>query len=135
MLLFYILLERPFNLKKCEWCVELYDDMFNWAFAIGKTILEKSEKGEDLLRKLIFDIRGEDLPGRFLEKLSSRLTEYKTNRNIAIDVSMYGKLFERGWYGDRFRYMKSAILSGFLNSLGSLRRKEKKGGESSGKQG
>jgi len=96
----------------------LYSEIYNWAYAVGKTILKQSDKGEDLLRRLIFDIRGEDLPGRFLEKLSSRLTEYKTNRNIAVDVSMYGKLFEkRVWHGDQFRYMKSAILSGFLNSL------------------
>ena len=104
----------------------MFDEIYNWAYAVGRTILEQSDKGDDLLRRLIFDIRGEDLPGRFLEKLSSRLTEYKTNRNIAIDVSMYGKLFEkRVWHGDRFRYMKSAILSGFLNSLsGSASEKE-----------
>lgn len=111
----------------------MYEDVYNWAYAIGSTILEESEKGEDLLKKLIFDIRGEDLPGRFLEKLSSRLTEYKTNRNINIDVSMYGKLFERRWHGDSFRYMKSAVLSGFLNSLASFGRKKQKGGKSSEK--
>jgi hypothetical protein len=97
----------------------LYDQIYNWAYAVGKAILENRDKGEDLLRKLIFDVRGEDLPGRFLDKLSNRLTEYKTNKNIAINVSMYGKLFERSWHGDSFRYMKSAVLSGLLNSLGS----------------
>lgn len=97
----------------------LYDEIYNWAYAVGRTILEQSDRGGELLRRLIFDIRGEDLPGRFLEKLSSRLTEYKTNKNIAIDVSMHRKLFEKIWHGDRFRYMKSAILSGFLNSLSS----------------
>lgn len=99
----------------------MYDDTYNWAFAVGRKILDNSDKGEDLLRRLIFDIRGEDLPGRFLEKLSSRITEYKTNKNIAIDVSMYGKLYEKKWHGDSFRYMKSAVLSGLLNSLASYR--------------
>jgi hypothetical protein len=101
----------------------LYDEVYNWAYAVGRTILEQSDKGDDLLRALIFNIRGEDLPGRFLEKLSSRLTEYKTNRNIAIDVSMQRRLFEKKWYGDSFRYMKSAVLSGLLNSLGSRSQK------------
>lgn len=95
----------------------MYDEIYNWAYAVGRTILEQ-EKGDDLLRALIFNIRGEDLPGKFLEKLSSRLTEYRTNRNIGIDVSMQRRLFERKWYGDSFRYMKSAVLSGLLNSLG-----------------
>jgi len=97
----------------------MYEDIYSWAYAVGKTVIEQSDKGEDLLRRLIFDVRGEDLPGRFLEKLSNRLTEYKTNKNIAIDVSMYGRLFEKKWHGDSFRYMKSAVLSGLLNSLGS----------------
>lgn len=99
----------------------MYDQIYNWAYAVGRTILKNSDKGEDLLRRLIFDVRGEDLPGRFLEKLSNRLTEYKTNKNIAIDVSMYGKLFERKWHGDSFRYMKSTVLSGLLNSLATPR--------------
>ena len=105
----------------------MYGEIYNWAYAIGTTILEQSDKGEDLLRRLIFDIRGEDLPGRFLDKLSNRLTEYKTNRNINIDVSMYSKLFDREWHGDSFRYMKSAILSGLLNSLASYTRKRRGG--------
>jgi hypothetical protein len=105
-----------------------YQDIYNWAYAVGRTVLSGSEKGEDLLRRLIFDVRGEDLPGRFLEKLSGRLTEYKTNKNIALDVSMYGKLYEERWHGDSFRYVKSAVLSGFLNSLASKTRKQS-GGE------
>jgi len=97
----------------------LYEEIYNWAYAVGRTILSGSDKGDDLLRRLIFDVRGEDLPGRFMEKLAGRLTEYRTNKNIAIDVSMYGKLFEEKWHGDSFRYVKSAVLSGFLNSLSS----------------
>lgn len=107
----------------------MYDQIYNWAYAVGRTILAGSEKGDDLLRRLIYDVRGEDLPGRFLEKLSERLTEYKTNKNIAINVSMYGKLFEERWHGDSFRYAKSAVLSGFLNSLVSSKSRTKSGGE------
>ncbi|MEM2112244.1 MAG: hypothetical protein QXX08_10290 [Candidatus Bathyarchaeia archaeon] len=107
----------------------MYEEIYNWAYAVGRTILKESDKGDDLLRRLIFDVRGEDLPGRFLEKLSGRLIEYKTNRNIAIDVSMYGKLFEVRWHGDSFRYVKSAVLSGFLNSLASSGSRKKSEGE------
>ncbi|MEM3488646.1 MAG: hypothetical protein QXE05_03810 [Nitrososphaeria archaeon] len=64
-----------------------------------------------------------------MEKLSGRLTEYKTNRNIAIDVSMYGKLFEVKWQGDSFHYAKSAILSGFLNSLSGNKSEKKSEGD------
>jgi len=102
--------------------VSYYGDIYNWAYAVGMTILGKSDKGEDLVKRLIYDMRGEDLPGRFLDKLSGRLTEYKTNRNIAIDISIYGKLYEHNWYGDSFRYVKSAVLSGFLNSLATTRK-------------
>lgn len=103
-----------------------YGEIYDWALHVGRKILEKDD---GLVRRLIFDIRGEDLPGRFLEKLSGRLTEYKTNKNIAIDVSMYEKLFETKWYGDSFRYVKSAVLSGFLNSLASSRSQARKGDE------
>jgi len=105
-----------------------YGEIYGWALHVGQKILEKDD-GLPLVRRLIFDIRGEDLPGRFLEKLSGRLTEYKTNKNIAIDVSMYEKLFEAKWYGDSFRYVKSAVLSGFLNSLASSRVQARKGDE------
>ncbi|MBX5321272.1 MAG: hypothetical protein ACQXXG_02925 [Candidatus Bathyarchaeia archaeon] len=107
----------------------MYEEIYNWAYAVGLTILERSDKGDELLRRLIFDIRGENLSGRFLEKLSGRLTEYKTNRNIAIDVSMHGKLFEVKWQGDSFHYAKSAILSGFLNSLSKHKGQIKSEGE------
>jgi hypothetical protein len=106
-----------------------YEDIYDWAVHVGQIILDKSDKGEDLVKRLIYDIRGEDLPGRFLDKLSGRLTEYKTNKNIAINVSMYEKLYKNSWYGDSFRYVKSAILSGFLNSLASSKIRERTGGE------
>ncbi|MEM3382016.1 MAG: hypothetical protein QXQ11_07675 [Candidatus Bathyarchaeia archaeon] len=101
----------------------MYDKFFDWAFEIGMTIRcegkkEPSKRGEDLLRRLIFSIRAEQTPGRFLEKLSETITEYKTNRNIGLDVEMHPEFFNQSWSADRFYYLKSSIISGFLNALG-----------------
>lgn len=75
----------------------MYDIFFSWAFEIGMTIKEKapSDKGEDLLRKLIFNIRAEETPGRFLDKLSETITEYKSNRNINLDLWLHPKIYSR----------------------------------------
>jgi len=92
----------------------MYDRYYSWAFAIGMRI---KEKDEELLRKLIFEIRAEETPGRFLEKLSSTITEYRTNKNINLDISIDGSIFEQTWFADRFYYLKSSILSGLLGAL------------------
>ncbi|OQX86869.1 MAG: hypothetical protein B6D55_04955 [Candidatus Omnitrophica bacterium 4484_70.2] len=95
-----------------------YEKFFGWAFATGKEIL-KANNGEKLLKRLIFDIRAEETPGRFLEKLSERITEYKTNTNIRADVEIYPEIMQKEWHADKFYYLKSAILTGFLNALSS----------------
>ena len=94
------------------------EKFFKWAFSTGRKILD-CDNGEKLLKKLIFEIRSEETPGRFLEKLSERITEYKTNTNIQAKVDILPGLFEFKWHGDSFYYMKSAILAGFLNALSS----------------
>ena len=94
----------------------IYETIFKWAYRIGMTIKERDEK---LLRRLIFAIRGEETPGRFLDKLSEVLSEYKTNVNLQIDVDLNPVLFSRKWHGDSFHYMRSAVLTGLLNSLAS----------------
>ena len=94
----------------------MYDKYYNWGIAIGKTILEPA-KGEDLLRRLIFSIRAEETPGRFLDRLSETLGEYRTNRNINLDVNMHPDLFNQIWFADKFYYLKSAILAGLLISM------------------
>jgi len=43
----------------------VYDVIYNWAFSVGRKVIEDRKKqgqddGEDLVRRLIFDIRGED---------------------------------------------------------------------------
>jgi hypothetical protein len=99
--------------------------IFDWAFAVGKDIVSMSkcgqERGKDYLKRLIFDIRAEEMPGRFLDKLSQRLGEYKTNTNIQAPVSLLPEIFQskERWSGDSFYYLKSAILSGLLNALSS----------------
>jgi len=100
----------------------MFEKIYSWAFAIGSSIIEQRAKkgegdGEELVRRLIFDIRGEETPGRFLQKLSSRLAEYRTNVSLNLDVSMHEAIFEKRWCGDSFYYLKSAILSGFIGSL------------------
>ncbi|AFU57335.1 hypothetical protein Ngar_c03870 [Candidatus Nitrososphaera gargensis Ga9.2] len=95
----------------------MYDTLYSWAFSIGMNI---KKKDEELLRKLIFEIRAEETPGRFLEKLANQITDYRTNRNINLDVSMHGLLFEQNWFADKFYYMKSSVLGGLLGAL-SLR--------------
>lgn len=92
----------------------MFEKIYEWAFSVGVKIKEKDEK---LLRALIFDIRGEETPGRFLEKLSNKLAEYRTNRNIALDVSINSEIVREKWHGDKFYYMKAAILTGFMNAL------------------
>lgn len=97
-----------------------FENFFNWAFRTGKEILKVSN-GDKLLKRLIFDVRAEETPGRFLEKLSERITEYKTNTNIKADVNIHPEIMNKNWHGDKFYYLKSAILSGFLNALSSER--------------
>lgn len=105
-----------------------YDEFFRWAFRIGKIILENDrydrKRGEDLLKKLIFDIRAEETPGRFLEKLSESLIEYKMNTNIQADVDLNSNLMLRKWHADSFHYMKSAVITGLFNALSSVERGE-----------
>lgn len=104
----------------------MFEKIYKWAFAIGSSINEQRAKegdGEDLVKRLMFDIRGEETPGRFLQKLSSRLAEYRTNVGLNLDVSVHETIFKKRWSGDSFYYLKSAILSGFTNSLTSRREK------------
>jgi hypothetical protein len=99
-----------------------FKDAFNWAFGTGEKIVDSKcgkDKGADYLKRLIFDIRAEETPGRFLEKLSKRLGEYKTNTNIQAQICLLPEIFEtaNSWRGDSFYYLKSAILAGLLNAL------------------
>lgn len=98
--------------------MDLYDTFFKWAYSIGMTIRKAPSKNcDELLRKLIFSIRAEETPGRFFDKLSQTITEYRTNRNIALDVHLHPDLFSYSWAADKFHYLKSAILTGLLNAL------------------
>jgi len=92
----------------------MFEEIWSWAYAIGITIKQKDEK---LLRALIFDIRGEETPGRFMEKMANKLSEYRTNKNIALDVSIKPELFKVKWHGDKFYYMKAAVLGGLTDAL------------------
>jgi len=99
----------------------LYREIFNWAFRTGAAIKEKDDK---LLRRVIFVIRGEETPGRFLDKLIEILSEYRTRAEFQLDVSISPTIIGREWHGDSFHYLRAAILAGFLNALSM-----KRGGE------
>ena len=101
----------------------MFDTLFSWAFKIGK---ELTKIDEELVRRLIFEIRGEETPGRFLGKLSNKISEYKMSKNIRAEVDLHPLLFQQTWYADKFHYMKAAVISGLNNAIGSFE------GESSG---
>jgi len=48
-----------------------YVKAFNWAYRVGSLIMESRgrEEGEKILKRLLYDLRGEDLPGRFRDVL------------------------------------------------------------------
>ncbi|MCS6768380.1 MAG: hypothetical protein RMJ59_04700 [Candidatus Nitrosocaldus sp.] len=94
----------------------MYEIYYEWSYAIGRTIMG-ARNGEDLLRKLIFNIRAEETPGRFLDRLAQTLGEYKTNRNIGLDITIHKDIYKCEWFADSFYYLKSAILTGLLNAL------------------
>ncbi|TDA25914.1 MAG: hypothetical protein DSO01_06615 [Archaeoglobi archaeon] len=106
------------------------EECFRWAYATGREILSikaGQEKGADFLERLIYHIRAEETPGRFLERLSERLTEYRTNKGIRANVNVLPKIMMiREMYGDRFYHAKAAILAGFLNALATPSKEEKK---------
>jgi hypothetical protein len=118
------------DISQVEEKEKTYERYYNWAFAIAKEIIRSksgTEKGKELIKKLIYEIRGEETPGRFFNRLTQKLGEYKINVNIQADVSIHNMLFKENWYGDKFFYLKSAILAGFLNAL--VERQEGKGEE------
>ncbi|MEM3396876.1 MAG: hypothetical protein QW620_07415 [Thermoplasmata archaeon] len=111
-----------------------YEQIFGWAYSIGANIVNNEkmydrDTGRDLLRRLIFDLRAEETPGRFLEKLSKRLMEYKTNTNIQANVWIHPEIMRTEWHADSFYYMKAAVLTGLLNALSSSGKELEKGGE------
>lgn len=99
---------------------DIYKIAYDWAYGTGKNIIDMRKKfddGEKLVKRLVFKIRGEETPGRFLHKLSTELAEYKTNVALALDVGPHEFVFKKRWSGDAFYYLKSAILSGLVNAL------------------
>jgi hypothetical protein len=108
----------------------MIEECFKWAFGTGMEILgieAGTEKGKDLLERLIYHIRAEETPGRFLERLSERLTEYKTNKGIRANVNILPNIMTmKEMYGDRFYYVKAAVLAGFLNALTASQGEKKK---------
>jgi len=99
----------------------MFEKYFKWSFLTGMGILDARcgrDRGKELVRKLLFEIRGEDTPGRFLEKLVEKLSEYKTNTNIQAPIAILPEIMEKEeWHADKFYYLKASILAGLLNAL------------------
>ena len=108
----------------------MYERFYDWANDIGmKIVYSTGESGTDLIKKIIFDIRGEQLPGKFLEKLMTRLAEYRTDRDLnLVDIEIDPEIFGETLWGNSFHYTKSAIIAGLLNAIASqpkIKRSEK----------
>ncbi|HGE73011.1 TPA: hypothetical protein ENX78_19410 [Candidatus Poribacteria bacterium] len=98
----------------------LYASIYSWAYKTAKTILESRKEagdGEDLVRRLIYSIRSEETPGRFLDKLATSIAEFRTNRAYNLDVSIHSTLLKVELRGDSFHLAKASILSGLLGAL------------------
>jgi hypothetical protein len=88
-------------------------NIFKWSFKTGKTLAEKDKKLGEIL---IFDLRSEDTPGRFLNKLSVRIADF--NKRFGVDIEIPHQLYlENRISGDQFYYLKSSILAGLVNAL------------------
>lgn len=88
------------------------DQLFKWAYKVGALLKEEDSKYVEIL---IFDLRAEKTAGRFFEKLAIRIADFDKRLGINANIPFY--IFEREISGDRFYYIKSAILAGLLNSL------------------
>ncbi|MGC9079467.1 MAG: hypothetical protein ACP5G1_01880 [Nanopusillaceae archaeon] len=99
------------------------DAIYNWALYIGINIINASkENGREYIEEIIKEIRKEEMPGRFFSSLSSAIYEVvekikKETGKIDFNLSINNKLFSEEYKGDSFYMVKSAILSGLINSL------------------
>ena len=90
--------------------------IYDWAYAISRTILEKlgRSEGVDKIRMIYYAIRGEETPGRFLEKLSKEVGEACFSADTSLSVTP--KLLQH-IHGDMFYLAKAAVIMGLLNAL------------------
>ncbi|MEM4460856.1 MAG: hypothetical protein QXY70_01825 [Nanopusillaceae archaeon] len=88
------------------------DKLFTWAFVLGKKLKEKDSKYGEIL---IFDLRSEETPGRFFNKLALRIADF--NKRLGIEVTLSPDIIHQKLKGDNFYYVKAAILSGLINSI------------------
>lgn len=92
--------------------------MFGFFYKLGKRILEVT--GEvSLVEKLLFDLKAEQTPGRFFNKLSTRIADYN-KKYPDLSFSIPAGIIQSNVKGDKFFYLKSAIITGLLNSITSL---------------
>jgi hypothetical protein len=101
------------------------DEIYSWAYVTASKIIENVEdEGIELIRRLIFAIRGEETPGRFLDKLTTTLVEYRTNKAYELQVTIPKLLLTKELIGDSFHYVRAAILAGLLDAMSVQSSKE-----------
>lgn len=111
------------EVEKESLCASIY----SWAYKTAKIILDNRKEagdGEDLVKRLIYSIRSEETPGRFLDKLATTIAEFRTNRAYNLDVSVHSILLKSELRGDSFHLAKASILSGLLGALAFPAREE-----------
>jgi len=90
--------------------------IYRWAYAVSKSILESlgEQEGISRIRMIYYTIRGEETPGRFLEKLSKEIGEayFSTDTYVSITPELFQYL-----HGDMFYLAKAAVIMGMLNAL------------------
>ncbi|GEM_PF-1237993 len=91
-------------------------EIYKWSrFKVGEILAKKDKKFVEIL---IFDLRSEDTPGRFLNKLAVRLADF--NKRLGVNLIIPNLFYrENKIKGDQFYYIKSAILTGLVNALSS----------------
>lgn len=95
----------------------MYDKIYRWAFDLGKRL---KMEDEGLLKRLIYDLRGEDTPGAFLNVLSLRLSQFALDPSLerikgvlSIPSEVRKEELEPG---DKFYYLRYAIISGLTDA-------------------
>jgi len=111
-------------------------NIYEWACEISSKILDRlgKEEGIDRIKTIYYAIRGEETPGRFLEKLSKEVGEVFFSEGIS---SSKGQLVAyellHHVHGDMFYLAKAAVIMGLLNALseGGCKKDKSSGGGAS----
>ena len=135
--------ERPLRIKYLSYILNKFWNIDNmkpwmiekWAEEIGRIILSEDyknrhnldeQRAKKIIGRIIDELKVENIPGRFFEKLIRILRDYelpvevkikKNNKEIKVDITKVIKDEKVKNNMDNFFYIKALILSGLLKSL------------------